>query len=85
MAVVICAAIGIVLFWAARSSVELPTAQRFAPSTEGPRAGVAALGRIEPESEIINVNVGLPDRLEALLVMRGDVVKKDQVLGYLQG
>jgi HlyD family secretion protein len=85
MAVVICAAIGIVLVWAARTSVELPAAQRLAPGTEGRHAGVAALGRIEPESEIINVNVGLPDRLEALLVMRGDVVKKDQVLGYLQG
>lgn len=83
--VVICGAIGIVLLWAARTSVELPAAQRFAPGTEARRAGVAALGRIEPESEIINVNVGLPDRLEALLVMRGDVVKKDQVLGYLQG
>jgi len=45
---------------------------------------VAALGRIEPGSEIINVHAGFsPDRLESLFVARGDLVKKDQVLGYL--
>jgi HlyD family secretion protein len=45
---------------------------------------VAALGRIEPCSEIINVSAGFsPDRLESLFVTRGDLVKKDQVLGYL--
>jgi HlyD family secretion protein len=48
--------------------------------------GVAALGRIEPSSEIINVSAGFsPDRLESLFVARGDLVKKDQVLGYLGG
>jgi len=47
---------------------------------------VAALGRIEPHSEIINVAAGLsPDRLESLFVARGDIVKQDQVLGYLGG
>jgi HlyD family secretion protein len=47
---------------------------------------VAALGRIEPRSEIINLGAGSsPDRLESLLVERGDLVKKDQVLGYLGG
>ena len=47
---------------------------------------VAALGRIEPSSEIINIGAGLsPDRLESLFVARGDLVKKDQVLGYLGG
>lgn len=51
-----------------------------------PRSEVAALGRIEPESEIINLGAGSPpDRLETLSVARGDVVKKDQVLGYLGG
>jgi len=45
---------------------------------------VAALGRIEPGSEIINLHAGFsPDRLESLFVARGDLVKKDQVLGYL--
>src|SRR6478752_2247347 len=47
---------------------------------------VAALGRIEPGSEIINLHAGFsPDRLESLFVARGDLVKKDQVLGYLGG
>jgi HlyD family secretion protein len=47
---------------------------------------VAALGRIEPRSEIINIGAGSsPDRLESLFVARGDLVKKDQVLGYLGG
>ena len=66
--------------------------------TNGPSAGaresadaavkrpsaVAALGRIEPVSEIINLGAGVsPDRLESLLVARGDAVKKGDLLGYL--
>jgi len=52
-----------------------------------PRQAVAALGRIEPQGEIINLGAGTPapDRLESLLVARGDFVKKGQVLGYLAG
>jgi HlyD family secretion protein len=52
-----------------------------------PRQAVAALGRMEPQSEIINLGAGTssPDRLERLFVARGDPVKKDQVLGYLGG
>ena len=47
---------------------------------------VAALGRIEPESEIVNLGAGVsPDRLDTLLVKRGDLVKQGQVLGYLGG
>ena len=47
---------------------------------------VAALGRIEPGSEIINLGAGLaPDRLDSLFVERGDVVEKGQVLGHLGG
>jgi HlyD family secretion protein len=51
------------------------------------RQAVAALGRLEPQSEIINLGAGSPahDRLESLLVGRGDLVKKGQVLGYLAG
>ena len=52
-----------------------------------PHQAVAALGRIEPQSEIFNLSAGTatPDRLEQLFVARGDLVKKDQVLGYLGG
>jgi HlyD family secretion protein len=49
-------------------------------------AAVAALGRIEPGSEIINLGAGIsPDRLESLFVARGELVKKGQVLGHLGG
>lgn len=47
------------------------------------RVRVAALGRLEPRSEIISVSAPLQDELQTLLVERGDQVKKDQVLGYL--
>jgi HlyD family secretion protein len=47
---------------------------------------VAALGRLEPWSELINVGAGTgPDRLESLFVERGDGFKKGDVLGYLGG
>jgi hypothetical protein len=51
------------------------------------RAKLWPLGRIEPQSEIFNLSAGTatPDRLEQLFVARGDLVKKDQVLGYLGG
>jgi HlyD family secretion protein len=48
--------------------------------------GIAALGRVEPKSEIINLGAGTPvDRLDSLLVGRGDLVKRGQALGYLAG
>jgi HlyD family secretion protein len=63
-----------------------------APPADQPRqspapiTSVAALGRIEPRSEIINLGAGIiPDRLESLFVVRGDIVKKGQTLGRLGG
>ena len=47
-------------------------------------AQVAALGRIEPRGQVINVASGIPDRLESMLVRRGEIVTKDQILAYLQ-
>jgi HlyD family secretion protein len=71
-----------VIFWSSAASAPPPNVSE-PETTAGP---VAALGRIEPRSEIINVGAGsAPDRLESLLVERGDLVKKDQVLGYLAG
>jgi HlyD family secretion protein len=50
------------------------------------RGKVAALGRIEPQSEIINLGAGsAADRLATLFVARGDQVKKDQIIGHLGG
>jgi len=47
---------------------------------------VAALGRLEPWTELINLGAGAgPDRLESLFVERGDGFKKGDVLGYLDG
>jgi HlyD family secretion protein len=47
---------------------------------------VAALGRLEPWSELINVGAGAgPDRLDSLFVERGDGFKKGDVLGHLGG
>ena len=59
------------------------------PAISEPTAA-AALGRVEPQSEIINLGAGglggaPQDRLEALLVNRGDPVAKGQELGYLAG
>jgi HlyD family secretion protein len=51
-----------------------------------PANAVAAIGRLEPRSELINVGAGTgPDRLESLFVERGDGFKKGDVLGYLGG
>lgn len=49
-----------------------------------PITAIAALGRIEPESGLMNVSAATPDLLETLLIQRGDLVQKGQVLGYLQ-
>ena len=46
---------------------------------------VAALGRIEPESEIIELGASAMDRLERLTVKEGQFVKKDEILGHLEG
>jgi HlyD family secretion protein len=55
-----------------------------ATDTQKPPPSVAALGRIEPRSEIINLGAGMaPDRLDSLFVARGDAVKKGQILGHL--
>jgi HlyD family secretion protein len=54
------------------------------PATQ--RNAVAAMGRIEPRGGIINLGAGSPpDRLESLLVDRGDLVKNGDALGYLAG
>jgi HlyD family secretion protein len=51
-----------------------------------PGNSVAALGRLEPWTELINVGGGTgPDRLEYLFVERGDALRKGDVLGYLGG
>ena len=81
-----------VLFHSLSSSV--PTIAEASGSTTAVDRGaaddslsaVAALGRIEPQSEIINLGAGAaPNRLDSLFVGRGDVVSQGQLLGYLSG
>ena len=63
-----------------------PIAESAASQSPEPPAAVAALGRIEPQSEIINLGAGAtPSRLDALFVERGDAVTRGQLLGYLSG
>lgn len=77
-------ALGSIVFHGVRSEATQTTALRDEQAV--PRDVVAALGRIEPYSEIINLGAGSPsDRLDSFLVERGDLVKKSQVLGYLGG
>jgi HlyD family secretion protein len=53
-------------------------------SEQPPVSEVGALGRIEPESGLMNISAATPDVLESLFVKRGDRVEKGQVLGLLQ-
>jgi len=63
-----------------------PRSNKSASSSATQRNAVAAMGRIEPRSGMINLGAGSPpDRLESLLVDRGDLVKKGGALGYLAG
>jgi multidrug efflux pump subunit AcrA (membrane-fusion protein) len=60
-----------------------PAAPALAPAPDTPPS-VAVTGRIEPHSEVINLNAGPPGLLERLLVVRGERIGKGRVLGYLQ-
>src|SRR5262245_38462882 len=63
-----------------------PSAQSGRLESAKGNGSVAALGRVEPKSEIINLGAGTPaDRLDSLSVARGDTVKRGQPLGYLAG
>jgi HlyD family secretion protein len=82
IAVVLCVAAGAVLIGVSNwSRGAQPPVTDSAPPT-----AVAALGRVEPQSEVINLGAGTsPERLDSLLVGRGDPVQAGQVLGYLSG
>jgi HlyD family secretion protein len=50
----------------------------------GGTASIGALGRIEPESEIIEIGGPSDERVASLVVKEGDPVTKGQALGYFQ-
>ena len=63
-----------------------PSRAQPSPTNVPAPSAVAALGRVEPQSEIINLGAGTsPERLDSLVVGRGDRVESGQVLGYLSG
>jgi HlyD family secretion protein len=79
-------AFAVLASYAARSGYFAGNSEQPGEKEPKRQLAVAALGRIEPRSEIINIGAGLsPDRLESLFVARGDTVRQDQVLGYLGG
>ncbi|MBD1868659.1 HlyD family efflux transporter periplasmic adaptor subunit [Cyanobacteria bacterium FACHB-471] len=45
---------------------------------------VAALGRLEPEGEVVNVSGPQGDRISELLVAEGDYVRQGEILAYLE-
>jgi len=70
----------------------LAAAMPFTPAAQGQvagavggngPAGVGALGRVEPQSGLIELGAPPGGRLLSLTVKLGEAVKKDQVLGYL--
>jgi len=73
--------------WLLRPGASAPgaaSAQTTAAPPQAPaRSRVEALGRIEPGSEVVMLTAPGPDRLESLLVDRGDPITKGQVLGHL--
>jgi HlyD family secretion protein len=56
------------------------------PVGSAKRHAVAALGRLEPEGEVIDIGVGAlsTDRLNRLLVAEGQRVKAGEILAYLE-
>jgi HlyD family secretion protein len=51
--------------------------------SEAPQNRVAALGRLQPRGEVIDVGGAMGEKLGKLLVKEGDLVKEDQELGRL--
>ena len=70
-----------------RSSLGLADQQTASALEQSPRDArpvtVAALARIEPVSEIVDVAAAIADRVELLMVKEGEIVKKGQTLAFL--
>src|SRR5206468_3635464 len=63
----------------------LRTSQGEADAASGAhRLSVTALGRLEPEGEVIELGAPAGDRLGRLLVVEGQTIQVGEVLGYLE-
>jgi HlyD family secretion protein len=86
LSIVTASLLGLAIVAAGITSYKVMFTHEPAASPDNPPQSIAALGRIEPYGEIINLGAGSPpDRVETLFVQRGDVVIKGDVLGYLGG
>jgi HlyD family secretion protein len=61
-----------------------PVASAAATDARPDEGGVVGLGRVEPESEEIEVGVEIPGRIIALLVDEGDRVRSGQTIAVLE-
>lgn len=55
------------------------------PSPAASRRNITALGRIEPEGEVLDISGPSGTRIEQLLVREGEYVQAGQPLAYLEG
>jgi HlyD family secretion protein len=78
-------ALGITVFGAVRLLGQRQAADPVTEVSPAPqRVEVVALGRLEPQSEVIRVGGPNGERIQRLLVKRGDQVKQGAVLAYLE-
>src|SRR5258708_4243691 len=68
---------------AARPALAAASPDQTAVSSHG--GAIAALGRIEPQSETINLGGATTDVLVDLAVVRGSTVARGQVIGHFRG
>ena len=86
LSIVTASLLGLAIVAAGSTSYKVMFTHEPGASPHNPPQTIAALGRIEPYGEIINLGAGSPpDRVETLFVQRGDLVMKGEVLGYLGG
>lgn len=74
--------VGLGRWHALKQNTLTPTSTALTP-TPVPRVQVAALGRLEPSGEVIQVGGPAGSRIDRLLVAQGDWVEAKQILAYL--
>jgi HlyD family secretion protein len=68
----------------------IPTSEKFRSATPSPaptvpqRVEVVALGRLEPQGEVVRIGGPNGERIQRLMVKEGDLVEKGAILAYLE-